>query len=146
MGWTLVDPRYYAEQLRRNGAALGDGATPLWYQDDTLTGAGELVLWMDRQRRVVGFELSHTGWPHGKEHVAEWSPATGLRMGEVESGDAPAGLRRDASSLVRRLHAPNPAILRDMLRYFDSHSGLLDPAHRQAISGVLHEAASSATP
>ena len=65
-------------------------------------------------------------------------------MGKVDSGDAATGLRRDAAPLVRRLHAPDPVILQEMLHYFDSHAVLLDPAHRLAISGVLRDAATGA--
>lgn len=159
MVWQLVDPRYYAQEI--GGALAPDGplaaasdrqvtgggmgtSTALWYVDDSPLHTGELLLWLAGDATLEGFQLSHTHWPHGREHLVEWRRGRGLRLAEVDDGDGPreganhhGGPRRNRSPLVRYLAEPDDTVMQQLVTYFVTNAAVLRPGHRQSIAEAL---------
>lgn len=131
MAWQRIDPRYL-KQTDRSTVAL-------WYRDVGHLETGELLLWVDAAGRVQGFHLSHSDWPRGREHLAEWRDGHDLRLGEVDSGEGggDAGSYK-MSPTVRFLGRPEPHLLAELVAYFDRNAAALEPRHREAVAAVLH--------
>lgn len=158
MVWRLVDPKYYGASLKGPGGgaaapkAAGRGfglhegdvhghERALWYQDGGSREQGELILHVDAGGALDWFQLSHTGWPHGREHIAEWRSGSELHLGEVagDHGDGSAR-HRPASPTIRRYADPPRVILLEMTDYFLKRAETLEESHREAIAAILWHA------
>lgn len=147
MPWQLIDPKYYSRQIGGSAATQPAGNShtspsphkqALWYQDTTVLGAGELVLEVD-DGQVSWFQLSHTNWPRGNEHIVEWHSGGVLLAGEIPSEDEDRRFRH-SSPTVRHFAAPPRAIVLEMVDYFLAESGALAEAYRETVARVLWEA------
>ena len=113
-----------------------------WYRDNDERDQGEMVVWLDNEDRVSGFELSYARWPRGHEHIAEWTAGKPLLIGEVDTGEHSGdhGPRRHMSPVVRRIANPDPATVKELFTYFTRNAGVLPVAHRTAIGRILADA------
>jgi hypothetical protein len=132
--WYRVDPRY----LRQ---ADPDGLT-LAYVSHGELDSGHLVLHLDVERDVVGFELAYDRFLSQRELFAEWDRSTGLRIGEVDSHGRTdtLGPRPRMSPIVRPYRSVSAADVGKLLGYVERSSEPLAPHHRQAVVAVLRDA------
>jgi hypothetical protein len=131
--WYRVDPRY----LKQSDPA---GLT-LAYVSHGERDTGHLVLQLDGDRDVAGFELAYDRFLGGAELYAVWDRVTGLRVGEVERlGRANAGRPRPGMSPLVQYRRPSAADPGRLLGYVERSAGPLAPHHRQAVVGVLRSA------
>ena len=111
----------------------------LWYHDTSPREQGELVLHIDEAGALDWFQLTHTKWPHGREHVAEWKRGTELHLGSVAS-ESPAhgagGYRASSPTITRYSDLPHDILL-EMTDYFLKHAQTLEEEVREGIARVL---------
>jgi hypothetical protein len=151
MGWSLVDPKYYGSSLisstpkaAERGFGLQEGEVhgherALWYQDAGSREQGELVLHVGDDGDLDWFQLSHTGWPHGREHIVEWRVGSELHLGHVTGDGGGDGAARyvGASPTITRYAVPPAPILREVTDYFLKQAETLEDALREAIARIL---------
>jgi hypothetical protein len=137
--WYRVDPRH----LRQ---ADPDGLT-LAYVSHGELDTGHLVLHLNRERDVAGFELAYDRFQGPYELFAEWDRAAGLRVGEVDThGRADTlGPRPRMSPIIRPHRRASAADLRQLLEYVERSAELLTPHHRHAVVAVLRDALHNAS-
>ena len=160
MAWRLVDPKYYGASLvsaapraAERGFGLHDGDVhghdrALWYQDAGSREQGELVLHVGEDGALDWFQLSHTGWPHGREHIVEWRTGGALHLGHVSGdGDGDGASRYvGASPTITRYAVPPVPILREVADYFLKQAAPLEDSLREAIAQVLWLATQNGDP
>jgi hypothetical protein len=133
MSWQQINPRFVRQDH--------PGLRAAWYQDTTVRGGGELMVWLDPHDRVVAFQLSREEWPSMRHYVAEWQEGAALRTGKVdeEPRHSRPGLR--PAPIMRFTTHPDTETATRLLTYFRQNATPVNPHHRQLISSVLGEAA-----
>lgn len=143
MAWRAIDPRY----LRQPGGHAAGRL--LAYVQAGGRDDGHLLLRLDGRGEVAGFELTYARFPGDRELVAQWDRATGLRLGELDTGGgAPGGRpttggrpahgpRPHGSPLVRRYRRPVAADVGLLLGYAERNAEPLAPRHRATVLDAL---------
>jgi hypothetical protein len=147
VAWLPIDPRYLRQPLADGDA--GAGGCTLAYVSHGERDAGHLVVYLDGRGRLERFELIYARFLSCRELVAEWDRATGLRVGEIDDGDAQdgdmprtgggraGGPRPHGSPLIRRYRHPSPADIGLLLAYVERNAAPLDGQHRATVLDVL---------
>lgn len=132
MPWQQIDRQFVKQDQ--------PGFETVWFWDTTDRGGGELLLWLDSDGEIDGFQLSYEQWPSGRHNVCQWKRSSGLQTGLVDEGSGGMRLAKQ-SSIMRFSDVVDQKVLALLTRYFRSNASILSDPFRELIGSVLTAAA-----